>query len=85
MLVFTGNQLNQPNLIITGYEATIQGCVSTAIMSSLVQSTLEGELNTRSQAILVAETLYQSNQTIKTIYTGLNPMTTVTFTFLTRT
>jgi len=68
MLVFTGNQLNQPNLIITGYEATIQGCVSTAIMSSLVQSTLEGELNTRSQAILVAETLYQSNQTIKNIY-----------------
>jgi len=68
MLIFTGQQINTPNLIITPYEASIQGCVSTAIMSSLIQSTLEGNLNTRTEAISVAETLYQSNLKIKEIY-----------------
>lgn len=61
-------QFLSPFQTFTDYEATVQSYVCTAAMISLVQSSLDGNIQTRNEAIAIAETLYNSSLQLKSIY-----------------
>jgi len=68
LLEFTGLQLNTPNAIYNPNEATLQGCIASISTSALLASSLEGDIATRSQAVRIADLIYDSVQNLKTIF-----------------
>lgn len=68
LLTSLQGQLTATGATFSEYEATIQSCVCTAASIALVESSLEGEVQTRNESVSIADTLYESSLQLKTIY-----------------